>query len=419
MAQQAFDLVVIGGGPGAMSRRSGRPLGMKTALVEREHLGGICLNWGCIPTKALLRSAELFHQMQHLDEFGFVAGGQLRLLQSDPALAQGRRSAGPGRPASPQEEQGFRVRRTRRLTAKAGSRSTRTAAPAKTIEAPDISSRPAPRAHAARSRAGRPADLHLRRNNDPRDHAAVAAGDRLGRDRHRVRELLDHMGAKVSQSSRCWIACFRSGTSRSRHSPASSSRSAASRSTPAPRSSGLNCGQRQGRGAPSRPTARRANQRSSTWSSRSASPATSRPSASRAPASSPQGEGHVVVDPWLQTRRARRLRDERMLTSPSWLAHKACARGRDLCIERIKGLEQHAHPLDVSHLPGCTYCTPQVASVAPQRGGRKGAAAAEVPGRAFSATYLGNGKAPGASARPRGWSRRCSTPRPASCSAPT
>ena len=74
MAQQAFDLVVIGGGPGGyVAAIRAAQLGMRTALVEREHLGGICLNWGCIPTKALLRSAELFHQMQHLEEFGFVA----------------------------------------------------------------------------------------------------------------------------------------------------------------------------------------------------------------------------------------------------------------------------------------------------------------------------------------------------------
>ena len=74
MAQQAFDLVVIGGGPGGyVAAIRAAQLGMRTALVEREHLGGICLNWGCIPTKALLRAAELFHQLQHLDEFGLQA----------------------------------------------------------------------------------------------------------------------------------------------------------------------------------------------------------------------------------------------------------------------------------------------------------------------------------------------------------
>jgi dihydrolipoamide dehydrogenase len=57
-----------------MSRRSAaRSSGLKTAIVERELLGGICLNWGCIPTKALLRSAEIFHYMQHAGDYGLVA----------------------------------------------------------------------------------------------------------------------------------------------------------------------------------------------------------------------------------------------------------------------------------------------------------------------------------------------------------
>lgn len=67
----AFDLVVIGGGPGGyVAAIRAAQLGLKTALVEREHLGGICLNWGCIPTKALLRTAEVYRLMHHADEFG-------------------------------------------------------------------------------------------------------------------------------------------------------------------------------------------------------------------------------------------------------------------------------------------------------------------------------------------------------------
>jgi dihydrolipoamide dehydrogenase len=75
MAEQAFDLVVVGGGPGGyVAAIRASQLGMKTALVEREHLGGICLNWGCIPTKALLRSSEIHHLLHHLDQYGFSAG---------------------------------------------------------------------------------------------------------------------------------------------------------------------------------------------------------------------------------------------------------------------------------------------------------------------------------------------------------
>ena len=74
MAEHAFDLVVVGGGPGGyVAAIRAAQLKMKTALIEREHLGGICLNWGCIPTKALLRSGEVFDMMHHLKDFGLSA----------------------------------------------------------------------------------------------------------------------------------------------------------------------------------------------------------------------------------------------------------------------------------------------------------------------------------------------------------
>jgi dihydrolipoamide dehydrogenase len=74
MADQAFDLIVLGGGPGGyVAAIRAAQLGMKTAVVEREHLGGICLNWGCIPTKALLRTSEINHLLHHLPDFGFEA----------------------------------------------------------------------------------------------------------------------------------------------------------------------------------------------------------------------------------------------------------------------------------------------------------------------------------------------------------
>lgn len=66
-----FDVIVIGGGPGGyVAAIRASQLGLKTAVVEREHLGGVCLNWGCIPTKALLRSAEIKHLIDHADAFG-------------------------------------------------------------------------------------------------------------------------------------------------------------------------------------------------------------------------------------------------------------------------------------------------------------------------------------------------------------
>ncbi|MBI2253938.1 MAG: dihydrolipoyl dehydrogenase [Proteobacteria bacterium] len=74
MSDTSFDVVVIGGGPGGyVAAIRAAQLGLKTAVVEREHLGGICLNWGCIPTKALLRSAEVGHLLKHADAYGFSA----------------------------------------------------------------------------------------------------------------------------------------------------------------------------------------------------------------------------------------------------------------------------------------------------------------------------------------------------------
>ncbi|ARJ65349.1 dihydrolipoyl dehydrogenase [Magnetospirillum sp. ME-1] len=76
MAENSFDIIVIGGGPGGyVAAIRAAQLGLNTALVEREHLGGICLNWGCIPTKALLRSAEVYRNMQHADAYGLSAPG--------------------------------------------------------------------------------------------------------------------------------------------------------------------------------------------------------------------------------------------------------------------------------------------------------------------------------------------------------
>ncbi|AXI47014.1 dihydrolipoyl dehydrogenase [Sulfitobacter sp. SK012] len=76
MADKSFDLIVIGSGPGGyVAAIRGAQLGMNVCCIEREHLGGICLNWGCIPTKAMLRSSEVFHLMHRAKEFGLKAEG--------------------------------------------------------------------------------------------------------------------------------------------------------------------------------------------------------------------------------------------------------------------------------------------------------------------------------------------------------
>ena len=76
--QKDYDVVVIGGGPGGyVAAIRAAQLGLKAAVVEKEHLGGICLNWGCIPTKALLRAAELRHNLEHLSDYGIEISGDV------------------------------------------------------------------------------------------------------------------------------------------------------------------------------------------------------------------------------------------------------------------------------------------------------------------------------------------------------
>jgi dihydrolipoamide dehydrogenase len=97
---EAFDIIIIGSGPGGyVTAIRAAQLGFKTAMVEREYLGGICLNWGCIPTKALLRSAEVFHYLQHAKDYGLTVekvGYDAKAVVERSRKVAGRLSAGVG-----------------------------------------------------------------------------------------------------------------------------------------------------------------------------------------------------------------------------------------------------------------------------------------------------------------------------------
>ena len=74
MADTNFDVIVVGAGPGGyVTAIRAAQLKLKVAVIEKTHLGGICLNWGCIPTKALLRTAEIYHYMKHPEAYGLTA----------------------------------------------------------------------------------------------------------------------------------------------------------------------------------------------------------------------------------------------------------------------------------------------------------------------------------------------------------
>ena len=199
MADQTFDLVVVGGGPGGyVAAIRAAQLGMKTAVVEREHLGGICLNWGCIPTKALLRTSEINHLLHHLPDFGFAAVEPRfeidKVVKRSRAVAK-QLSQGVAHPDA--QEQDHRVRRRGQAggQADAGGGEGRQAGRDAEVAAHHPGDRRA-RAAAAGDRGGRQADLDLQGGDGAAGDAEVAAGDRLRRDRHRVRQLLSQHGRR-------------------------------------------------------------------------------------------------------------------------------------------------------------------------------------------------------------------------------
>ncbi len=191
-----YDLIVLGSGPGGyVAAIRAAQLGLKTAIVERENLGGICLNWGCIPTKALLRSGEMLHHMRHADSFGLVAGEVKPDLAKIVARSRARgQAAQPGRHAPDEEEQDHGAHgRGRDHRAGQDDRDRRRQEDRARRQAHHHRHRrPGPRAALRHER--RQEDLDLSPRDDPAGNADRAAGHRIGRDRDRVRQLLQRHG---------------------------------------------------------------------------------------------------------------------------------------------------------------------------------------------------------------------------------
>ena len=197
-------MIVIGAGPGGyVAAIRASQLGQKVAIVEREHLGGICLNWGCIPTKALLRSAEVFHLMHRAKEFGLAATGISFDLPAVVARSRGvakQLSGGIGHlmkknkvtvfmgaATLPDQGHGFgQDRQGHRRADRQVDHPCHRRAGARTAGA------------GGGRRSGLDLPHALRRQAD----AEEAAGDRLGRHRHRICQLLQHAWAPIPRWSR-------------------------------------------------------------------------------------------------------------------------------------------------------------------------------------------------------------------------
>jgi dihydrolipoamide dehydrogenase len=388
MAQHEVDLVVIGGGPGGyVAAIRAAQLKMKVALVEREHLGGICLNWGCIPTKALLRAAEIYALMHHLGDFGFKVENVG--YDFDKVIKRSRDVAS-------QLSRGvahlLRKNKVQVFDGQGRLDGNRTVAIAKdgkdieTIKAGHIILATGAR---ARTLPGlEPDGEYIWTYKEamvpkamPKSVLVVGSGaigtefasfyDHLGADvtiveiLERVlpvedeeisaftRKQLEKRGLKIRTGAKVTGLAAANGTVTGRIEP--------------------NGGEPQ-----DFQVDRVVLAVGITGNVENLGLEGTKVKVEK---------GHVVVDEWLRTGEAGvyAIGD---LVGPPWLAHKASHEGL-VCVERIKGLND-VHPLDVTKVPACTYCTPQVASIGLTEKAAKDAGYEVKVGRF---PYIGNGKA--------------------------
>jgi dihydrolipoamide dehydrogenase len=387
MAQQAFDLVVIGGGPGGyVAAIRAAQLGMKTALVEREHLGGICLNWGCIPTKALLRSAEIYVMLHHLGDFGFTAkeiGYDFTKVIKRSRQVANQLNRGVTHLLKKNKVQVFDGQG--RLDGKGTVAVKKNGKDIESIQAEHIILATGAR---ARTLPGLEPDGKLIwtykeamvPDEMPRSVLVVGSGaigiefasfyDHMGAD-VTVVEILDRVLPVEDEE----ISAFARKQLEKRGLKIHTSAKV----------SGLETGNGEVKAK------LEANGKAEEVSFDRVILAigiTGNVEDLGLDGTKVKVEkGHVVVDEWLRTGEPGVYAIGDLVGAP-WLAHKASHEGV-VCVERIKGLND-VHPLDVTRIPGCTYCTPQVASVGltEQAAKEKGH---EVKVGRFP--YIGNGKA--------------------------
>ena len=391
MADQSFDIIIVGGGPGGyVAAIRAAQLGMKAALVEGEHLGGICLNWGCIPTKALLRTAEIYHYIKNAEQFGIKVQGASVDLAAVVKRSRGIASqlnAGVGHLLKKNKVTVFDgfgklaggVAGARKLTVEKDGK------PVATLTAKNIILATGAR---ARVLPGLEPDGKLIWTYReamvpdvmPKSLLVVGSGA-IGIE---FASFYSDLGAEVTVVEVLDRVLPVEDEEISAHA--------------------LKSFQAQGMkimtSAQVKALKKGANSVTATVE---ANGKTTKITVDRVilaigivgNVENVGLEGtkvkvdrtHVEVDQWLQTGEAGvyAIGD---LVGPPWLAHKASHEGI-ICVEKIAGVDG-VHPLDVSNIPGCTYCRPQVASV-----GMTEAAAKEkgIDVKVGRFPFMGNGKA--------------------------
>ncbi len=387
MPDQSFDLIVLGGGPGGyVAAIRAAQLGMKAAVVEREHLGGICLNWGCIPTKTLLRTSEINHLLHHLADFGFAADNPRfdlgKVVKRSRAVAK-QLSSGVGHLLRKNKVAVFDG--AGRLTGKQTLAVEKNGKPVATLKAPNIVLATGAR---ARQLPGIEADGKLIWSYKeamvptemPKSLLVIGSGA-IGIE---FASFYLNMGAEVTVvevlerilpvedeeiSAFAHQAFERQGMK---------ILTGAKVSGVKPNGGGITASIETG-GKTQEFTVDRV--------------ISAVGIGGNVENLGLEGTGvkvdrsHVVIDEYCRTGEPGiyAIGD---LVGPPWLAHKASHEGI-ICVEKIAGLND-VHPMDVTNIPGCTYCRPQIASVGLTEA-RAQATGHEVKVGRFP--FIGNGKA--------------------------
>ena len=389
--KQSFDVVVVGGGPGGyVAAIRAAQLGMKAAVIEREHLGGICLNWGCIPTKALLRSSEIHHLLHHVGDYGF----SVKDIQFDIKKVVGR-----SRKVAAQLSGGVKhLLKKNKVTVidghgaldggAPGARKLKVTQDGKPVA--DVTAKHIILATGARARSlpGLEPDGKLVWTYKeamvpeamPKSMLVVGSGA-IGIE---FASFYHNMGAEVTVVEVV-----------DRILPAEDEEISAF---------ALKSFQKQGMTLHTKATVKSLTKNAdSVTATIEANGKASELTVDRVVLAvgivgnveniGLEGtkvkvdKAHVVANKWLETDEpgVYAIGD---LVGPPWLAHKASHEGV-ICVEKIAGLND-VHPLDVSGVPGCTYCMPQVASVGLTEAAAKAAGHKVKVGRF---PFMGNGKA--------------------------
>ena len=386
--ENTFDLIIIGGGPGGYvaAIRAAQP-GGSVALVEREHLGGICLNWGCIPTKALLRTAEVFHLMNNAGDFGLevkkVAFDIAKTVKRSRDVAR-RLSAGVKHLLKKNKVKVFdghgRLDGPGKVSVSAGKKQTASLTAKNIILSSGARARDLPGLEADGKLVWSYKEAMVPETM-PRSLLVVGSGAigmefasfyrTLGADVTVVEILPTILPVEDAEISALARKAFEAqGMNIHTGATVTSLQKAAKNVTAV-----IDLGD----GKTSNLTVDRVIL---------AVGITGNVEDLGLDGTSVKVDrGHIVIDQWLQTGEpgVYAIGD---VVGPPWLAHKASHEGV-ICVEKIAGLPD-VHPLNTANIPGCTYCMPQIASVGMTEQAAKDAGRKTKVGRF---PYMGNGKA--------------------------